>query len=97
MFRHIVLLSWIAEATQDQKAEVAAQLAKLPGAIPELRGYDIGVDAGIGPGNYELAVVADFDSVDGYFVYRDHPAHVAVLNEYIKPILAARAAVQHEL
>jgi hypothetical protein len=41
--------------------------------------------------------VADFDDVDGYFVYRDHPDHVAVINESIRPILADRAALQHEI
>jgi hypothetical protein len=30
-------------------------------------------------------------------VYRDHPDHVAVIAEHIRPILAERAAVQHEL
>ena len=41
-------------------------------------------------------VVADFDDVDGYLVYRDHPDHQAVIQELIRPILAARAAVQHD-
>ncbi|GAA1024024.1 stress protein [Acrocarpospora pleiomorpha] len=97
MFRHIVLLTWTEDATAEQKAEVAAQLAKLPGAIPEIRRYEIGVDAGVNQGNHELAVVADFDDVDGYLVYRDHPAHIAVITDYMKPIVATRAALQHQL
>ncbi|GAA0980851.1 Dabb family protein [Acrocarpospora macrocephala] len=97
MFRHIVLLAWTADATAEQKADAAAQLAKLPGAIPEIRHYEIGVDAGVNEGNHDLAVVADFDDVDGYLVYRDHPAHLAVITDYLKPILATRAAVQHQL
>ena len=40
-------------------------------------------------------MVADFDDADGYRVYRDHPAHVAVIAERIRPILAGRAAVQY--
>jgi hypothetical protein len=39
-------------------------------------------------------VVADFASIDAYLAYRDHPAHQAVLADRIRPILAARAAVQ---
>ncbi|GIH29580.1 hypothetical protein Aph01nite_78900 [Acrocarpospora phusangensis] len=97
MFRHIVLLAWTADATAEQRAEVVAQLSKLPGAIPEIRRYEIGEDAGLNAGNHSLGVVADFDDVDGYLVYRDHPVHLAVIEEYIKPILAGRAAVQHEL
>ncbi|GAA0405437.1 hypothetical protein Acor_41740 [Acrocarpospora corrugata] len=97
MFRHIVLLAWTADATAAQKAEVAAQLGKLPGAIPEIRRYEIGVDAGLNEGNHGLAIVAEFDDVAGYVVYRDHPVHHAVIEEYIKPIVAGRAAVQHQL
>jgi hypothetical protein len=95
MFRHVVLFTWTEDATEEQKAEVAAQLSKLPGIISELRSYTFGADAGINPGNHEFAVVADFDSVEDYLVYRDHPAHTAVIVEFIKPILASRAAVQY--
>ncbi|WP_084965165.1 Dabb family protein [Thermoactinospora rubra] len=95
--RHIVLLKWTDEATEEQKATVREELAKLPAVIPQIRRYDIGADAGVNQGNHDLAIVADFDSVDDYLVYRDHPTHQDVIARHIKPILAARAAVQHEL
>ena len=57
----------------------------------------IGSDARVNEGNFDLVVVADFDDVDGYLVYRDHPEHQAVIRERIRPILADRAAVQHHL
>lgn len=97
MLRHIVLLTWTEDATEEQKAAVAAGLAELPGRIPELRRYEIGVDAGLGKGNADLAVLAEFDDADGYAVYRDHPAHQAVITERILPILASRVAIQHRL
>ncbi|MBO3750472.1 Dabb family protein [Streptosporangiaceae bacterium NEAU-GS5] len=95
MFRHVVLLGWKDDATEEQKAEVAAQLSKLPGVIPELRAYVIGADAGVNEGNHDYAVVADFDSAEDYIVYRDHPAHQAIIAQHIRPILANRAAVQY--
>ncbi|MEU0565286.1 Dabb family protein [Nonomuraea sp. NPDC005983] len=94
MIRHVVLFTWTEAATEEQKATVAAELRKLPGLIPELRAYTVGADAGINQGNYEFAVVADFDSVDDYLVYRDHPRHQALIAEHIRPIMADRAAVQ---
>ncbi|MER6950628.1 Dabb family protein [Nonomuraea sp. NPDC000554] len=94
MIRHVVLFTWTEAATEEQKATVAAELRKLPGVIPQLRAYTVGADAGINQGNYEFAVVADFDSVDDYLVYRDHPQHQAVIAEHIRPIMAGRAAVQ---
>jgi Stress responsive A/B Barrel Domain len=98
MFRHVVMLSWNESATADERAAVRTGLESLPPLIPEIRSYRVGVDAGLAPaGNFDLVVVADFDDVAGYVAYRDHPAHQAVIAERIRPILASRAAVQHEL
>ena len=97
MFRHVVLLRWKADATPQQQAAVERGLAHLPGRIPEIRSYTIGSDAHVNEGNYDLVVVADFEDVDGYLLYRDHPDHLAVIRDRITPILAERAAVQHLL
>ncbi|MEV4571039.1 Dabb family protein [Nonomuraea sp. NPDC049419] len=97
MIRHIVLFTWTDDATDEQKAAVAEALGTLPGLIPQLRSYTFGQDAGINQGNHDFGVVADFDSVDDYLVYRDHPDHQAVIAERIKPIVASRAAVQLSL
>ena len=97
MFRHVVVLRWTAEATDEQRSHVMSGLAELPGLIPELRDYRFGTDAHMSEGNFDLAIVADFDDVDGYLAYRDNPDHVSLINERIRPILADRAAVQHEI
>jgi len=98
MFRHVVLLKWNDDATPEQRSAVRPALETLPAQIPEIRSYRVGVDAGMVPtGNSDLVVVADFDDVDGYVVYRDHPVHQDVIARFIRPILASRAAVQHDL
>jgi Stress responsive A/B Barrel Domain len=96
-FRHVVMMRWTPEATEAQKAAVRAGLEELPGRIPEIRSYSLGTDARVTDGNFDFVVVADFDDVAGYLVYRDHPDHQAVIAEHIRPILADRAAVQHDL
>jgi Stress responsive A/B Barrel Domain len=75
MFRHVVLFTWTEDATQEQQQMVADELRKLPAAIPELRAYHVGPDAGVNTGNFAFAVVADFDSVQDYLVYRDNLVH----------------------
>jgi hypothetical protein len=97
MFRHIVLLQWKDEATAEQRAGVVTALRRLPAVIPELKGYVLGDDAGVNDGNFSLGIVADFDDVEGYLVYRDDPTHNQIIREKIAPILAGRAAVQHEV
>jgi len=95
-FRHVVMFKWAEGTTTGQQDEVAAKLGELPAAIPEIGAYGIGVDAGVNPGSYEFVVVADFADRDAYLVYRDHPAHRAVIDAYIAPIVAERAAIQYE-
>lgn len=98
MIRHVVMLTWTDTATSEQRRAAPEALETLPPLIPEIRSYQVGVDAGLAAqGNSDLVVVADFDDVDGYLVYRDHPAHQDVIARFIRPILASRAAVQHEL
>lgn len=96
-FRHVVMFVWAEGTTTGQQEEVAARLGELPGVIPQIRSYSLGADAGIGADNHDFVVVGDFASEEDFLAYRDHPAHRAVIDEYITPILAGRAAVQYEL
>ncbi|PZG20568.1 stress protein [Spongiactinospora gelatinilytica] len=97
MLRHVVLMNWTEAATGEQVAEIARRLRELPAAIPEIRSYQCGDDLGVNPGNANFVVTADFDSVDDYIVYRDHPAHRKVIDELIAPILASRTGAQFSL
>jgi hypothetical protein len=96
MFRHVVLFTWTQDATAAQQRAMADELAKLPGAIDSIQAYHFGPDAGVNQGNLDFAVVADFNDADGYRTYRDHPAHRAVVEQYVNPIVVRRAAVQYE-
>ena len=94
-FRHVVLLTL--DADTDEIVAVVEALRALPDEIPELRGYVVGVDAGLSEGNATVAVVADTDDRLGWETYRDHPAHRRVIEQMVAPRLVARAAVQHEV
>jgi hypothetical protein len=94
MIRHVVMMRWAPGATAEQQQRVATELGRLPALVPSLRDYRLGADLGVNPGNFDFAVAADFDDVDGYLAYRDHPEHRAIIAEFIQPIVAERAAVQ---
>jgi len=96
MFRHVVLLKFRADATAGQRAAVLDGLAGLPAAIPEIRSYVFGPDAGVAEGNYDVAVVADFDSRTDFLAYPPHPAHVAFNTRVVRPVTESRVAVQHD-
>jgi hypothetical protein len=97
MFRHIVLLNLSSGAPGGSADAIVAGLSTLPAQIEEIRSYSIGTDAGVNQGNADVSVVADFDDREGYLVYRDHPAHRAVIDERITPVLESRSAIQYEL
>ena len=96
MFRHVVLLKWIPEATAEQRraaAEGIRTLAQLPG----IRQFSVGEDAGAEAGTYDLVIVADFDDEAGYLLYKNHPVHRTLIAGVTEPIRAARAAVQYHV
>ena len=97
MFRHVVLFTWNDDVTEAQKQALHDELAKMPPAIDVIRAYKFGPDAGIRSANCDYAVVADFDDQAGYLAYRDHPVHRALVERYVNPIVAQRAAVQFEI
>ena len=97
MIRHVACFAWVADATAAQRQQVAAELRALPALMRGLRAYQFGVDAGLVEGNYDFAVVADFEDTESYLAYRDHPAHRAIVEEVIRPITRHRASVQYQI
>jgi Stress responsive A/B Barrel Domain len=96
MIRHTALFKWAADATGEQTKAAATEVAKLPSIVPSIRAFASGPDAGFNQGNFDFAVTADFDDEPGYRAYRDDPAHREILQRYVTPIAAQRAAVQYE-
>jgi Stress responsive A/B Barrel Domain len=97
MIRHVVLIAWIPEATDAQKQRVDVELNALPALMKGIRSYRSGPDAGLVEGNFDYAIVADFDDAESYLGYRNHPAHRAVITETIDPIVRQRVAVQYRI
>ncbi len=94
MFRHVVMFRFAAGTTSEQKDALRAALQRLPEVIPEIRAYRYGDDAGLRDDNFDFVVTADFDDVESFLVYRDHPDHQKAVAEFIAPIVETRAGVQ---
>lgn len=97
MIRHCVLLG-VAEGTDRQVLDaIVDALRELPAAIPEIRSYEVGVDLGWRDGNAQIGIVAGFDDEEGWRTYVEHPAHVAVIEQHIAPVVTSRQAVQFDV
>jgi len=97
MIQHVVLITFTPEATDRQKQELVDGLEALPGLIPEIVSYHVGIDLGLAEGNAGVGVVAQFGSEQGWATYRDHPEHRRVIDDLIAPIRASRSAIQFAL
>lgn len=94
MFRHVVMFKLQPDTSAAQREAILAGLARLPGAIAEIRSFVYGTDAGLAEGNFDVAVVAEFDDVEAYKRYAAHPVHVEFVTTAVRPYLAQRSAVQ---
>ena len=90
------MFSWTAEVTGEQKQQVAAELRRLPALLPVLRACHVGPGLGLVQGNFEFAVAAGFDDLEGYQAYRDNPEHREIIGKFIQPVAGQPAAVQDE-
>jgi Stress responsive A/B Barrel Domain len=97
MIRHVVLMAWNENATPEKVRQLADELTALGPNLSGLRSYHAGSDAGINQGNYNFAVVADFDDAASYLAYRDDPAHRDVVSRLVNPMLRDRVAIQYEI
>jgi hypothetical protein len=95
MIRHVVTFTWEPTAGEDR---VSAALEALRGLRHEVGGMSflaVAEDAGLSDGNASAVLIADFADAEAFYRYAQDPVHLAVVAEFVRPILRARAAVQY--
>jgi len=96
--RHVV--TWQLTTTDPaEKAEQAARivdsLEALVGQVDGLLSLRVGTDV-VGGGNWDLALLADFDDVEAIDRYQTHPEHQKA-GAYIRTVVAHRSCVDFAL
>lgn len=97
--RHVVAWKLAAEdaATRaDQAAEVARRLNALDGVVPQLCSIWAGANDVYPDTNWDVTLVAEFESVEALEQYQVHPAHEEVAG-YIRSVVSGRVAVDVEV
>jgi len=95
MIRHVVLFKFKTDVPQAECERYLEQVRALPDKIDFIRAFSVGTDQLHLPHSYDVAVVADFDSLDDVRAYAKHPAHVPVI-EFGSTLTEHRAAVDFE-
>lgn len=96
MLRHIVMVRWLPEAGEAQRAAAKEAIAALPSQIPEIVELKCGPGVGSGSNHYDFAAVIDFSDREAWKRYVQHPAHRAYAEGPGKNAVASLACVQHE-
>ena len=94
-FRHVVMFRWAPDAPAERRTAAVDALHRLRDEIADLGALSVGVDAGIAEGNADVVVVADFPSRDAYLAYAQDPRHTEVVQNFLRPVIAERVALQH--
>ena len=97
MFRHVVLFRFRDDAPAAAIDTALAEVRGLADVVPTVRALEVRTDAGEAGDTHDAAVLVTFDDAAGYRTYRDHPAHVRVGAEHLKPLISDRAAIQFDV
>jgi antibiotic biosynthesis monooxygenase (ABM) superfamily enzyme len=94
MLHHVVTFTLKPDAPADQVERIREAVTALAATLPEVRSMAVGADLGLRAGNASFAIAAQFDDVDAFTVYADHPEHVRLIKELIAPHISERHPVQ---
>ncbi len=94
MLHHVVTFHLKPDAPADQVDRIKDAVTALGAALPEVRALAIGPDLALRDGNASFAIAAQFDDVDGFKAYADHPEHIRIIKELIGPFIESRHPVQ---
>lgn len=82
MIRHIVMFNWKPETDEDTPSKVEQGFMHMRDTIKEVVSMQCGADLSLADGNFDYAMIADFASVEDWQAYRDHPKHIAFVQEF---------------
>ncbi len=96
MIHHVAMFRFREGTTIEQIDAAAEALNDLSAQIDALVEYKCGRDLGLMDGTWDFIVVADVATADDFLTYKDHPAHRAVVANFMAPIIAEGARIQFE-
>lgn len=96
MIRHHVITT-LNDDAKHMGAEIKDALLEWVAGVPECKSFEIGLDLELADNTGDIAIVAQFDSVEDYRVYATDERHVEIIQTMIAPNAASIARSQIEL
>lgn len=91
---HVVIFTWIAEATEAQISALGDALTVLASDLAHLVSMRHGRDLHYREGNGDYALVATFADRAAWDAYQAHPSHKAFVRDFVTPLQASRITIQ---
>jgi hypothetical protein len=91
---HVVIFTWIAEATETQIADLGEALTGLGHELADLVTISHGRDLKFRAGNGDYALVATFADQAAWSAYQAHHSHKAFVRDFVTPLQATRLTIQ---
>jgi len=94
MIRHIVILK-LKESSP--LLTIQKEILNLKEKIKEIINIEVGIDIRFDANSSDLCIVADFENIKDLQSYANHPKHLEVIENYIKPYLISRSVVDYNI
>jgi len=100
MIKHIVM--WKLKETELTTKKmvmekIKTELEALNGQIEGLIRLEVGIDFLQSESSYDIVLYSELENKEALDYYQSHPLHCAVANEYVKPAVSLRKAVDYEI
>ena len=73
MIRHVAMFKWKDGVSEEQKVAARDALAALKQQVPSVVEYTVGFNVRPNPNNWDMVLVADFESLEGLEAYFADP------------------------
>ena len=100
MVKHVILWTfreqYYGAQIEEMKADIKKGLEGLKGVVPGLVEIHVITDP-LPSSNCDLMLDSTFESVEALKGYAEHPAHLAVADEKVRPFIASRNCMDYEI
>lgn len=97
MLRHIVLVTFKSDASEDQIAAWREAVTDMCTNSDDVVSFSLGMNIGSGPNHHDAALVADFEDIEVFRRYVGSALHKAYVENHARHITEKLAAIQHEM
>lgn len=90
MYKHIILFNFMDSVPEVTALQLLNELGQLREVIPQIKAYCYGKNDRHNRHNkeYQYAFVMTFSTREDRYIYQNHPAHIALVENRVSPVVS---------